>query len=506
MLSIVGIAAYASYVAKGGFYADDWSHAASFNFAEPPRYWSSVADIESVVGGRPLTALLMPAPHALFGLDREAHLALALGLGIATSLCLYLLLRTLAIAPLHSGAIAVLALLFPWSDVIRLWPTGSVIGISVPLALLGVVLALRGLSRGGGPGIAIHAGAGALYFASLLIYEATAGVIALAGLLYFGRASLRTAARRWLADIVVVVAALSYSLSRTVEARHVGSISERIGDLDEFARQSARLVGSALLPVSKPGPVLALVLLAALGTVLAAVVRIRRRPEPELRQWLAITAAAGLAITSSYFIFLGSNLHPGDPGIDMRANAVAGAGFCVLAYAIVATASHLLLRSRAAAAGVTVIAALAIAVGYGVRLRDDEDTWQRAAALQGRVLDAIQQDLAPLPRSSTVLTFGFPAQAGPQVPVFEKSYDLDSAARIHLADRTLGAYPVYRGVKVRCRSDRLVVEGPGDYDRIRALYGRLYFLDVESGATERIEGAGTCREALRSFRPGPLRA
>jgi hypothetical protein len=508
VLVVVGLIAYGAYVAHGGFYSDDWSNAADYRFSAPPKYWTSVGNLEDVIGGRPLAALLIPIPHALFGTHPELHLGLAVALGIAVSLSLYLMLRMLSLAALHAGAIAILALLFPWSDVIRLWSVAGVLSLSVGFLFGGMAMALGGLKRHDRAAIAMHAGADALYLFSVLTYEATAGVAMLAGFLYLGRTSLRGAARRWLADIVVVLAALSYSLATTVNSRHVGSIAERFDDVGEFAHQAALLLVSALVPVgSSNRPVVqGLVLLLVVVIIGVALLRWRQTSEGDLHDWIGLIAAAGVAIAAAYFMFLGSNLHPRDPGIDMRTNILAGTVYCVLAYGIVATGSLLLLRSRPAAAALTVAAALAIAVGYGVRLHDDETTWRRAATLQDEVLSAVDSRLQPLPRASTVVTFGFPAQAGPEVPIFDKSWDLHSAVQLQGGDSTLRAYPVYEGVAVRCGPNTVVVDGRGNYGTFRVDYGRVYFLNISPDRGRRIRTPLACANALRDFHPGPRRA
>ncbi len=502
VLVLVGVLAYGSYVAHGGFYVDDWSDLAGYHFAHAPRYWSDVSELHAVLGGRPLLALLLPVPNALFGVRPEPYLALALGLGIVTSWCFYLLLRTLSMAPLHAAAIAVLALLFPWSDATRLWSTASVTTLSVCFFCLGLVVALHGLKRRGRAAIAMHTGADVLYLLSVLTYEATGAAALLAGLLYLGRAPAASVARRWLADAVVVLGALSYSLSMTVTARHVGSLSERIGDIAQFTRQSALLLVSAIVPRgSSSTPIQALVLFAVTVIVGFGVARLRRGADGALREWLWWVAVAGVAVGAAYFMFLGSHLHPLDPGIDTRTNVFAGLAYSVLAYAIIATASHLVFRSSQVAATTTLSAAVLIAVGYGVRVRDDEAAWRQASALQYQVLTAIDRDLPPLPRASTLLTFDHPAQAAPEVPVFYKSYDLRGALELHANDPTLRAYPVSEGIAVRCEPGSLTVAGPQNYGTYRIGYGRVFFLDVAAGEGRRISSSVACTEALSRFQP-----
>jgi hypothetical protein len=122
------------------------------------------------------------------------------------------------------------------------------------------------------------------------------------------------------------------------------------------------------------------------------------------------------------------------------------------------------------------------------------------------VLAAVGRELPRLPRKSTLLTFGFPAQAGPEVPIFDKSWDLEGAVQLQAGEPTLRAFPIYVGVVVRCRRDAVIVAGPGSYGASRAEYGAAFFLDVARGKSTRIDSSSACRAALRTFRPGPLRA
>ena len=504
-LAGAGLLAFGPNLSQGGFYLDDWSIAADYHFADAPRFWTTVGVQEDVLGGRPVGALLLPLPHALFGLDHELHLASALALGIGASLCLFLALRMLALPALHAGAVAVLALLLPWSDVLRLWPGVSVFEFSVGFLLLGVVVALSGLRRSGRKSVLLHAGADVLYLLSVLTYEATGAVALVAGALYLGRSPLPTALRRWAADVVVVVAALAYSLATTVSERHVGSLGERLGDIGPFLHESALLLVSTLVPFGSLGSAAtALVLLAS--AAIAALALVRGREQPELRRWAYLMAVGAGIIGATYFMYLGSDLHPKDPGVNMRINIVAGLGFVIVAYAIVGAGSRMALRSTSSAAALTVAVAAVIAGGYVNRVRDDADDWARAARLQERVLHLVAERLPPLQARSTLLTFGFPAQTGPEVPVFYKSWDLDGAVEIQAERPGLQAFPVYEGVTVRCGPRRLVVEGEGSYGTSHAAYGRIYFLGADGGEGMRIESAPACSRALRQLRPGPLRA
>ena len=253
LLALLGLLAYGAFVGDGGFYSDDWSHAANYHFAESPRYLNAFEQQQEFLGGRPLSAALMPVPQAIFGPDPTPHLALAVVIGVLLSLCLFVLLRTMRMAPLHAGLIAALVLLFPWADSSRLWATGSVNSVSVAFFLLGLTVALRGFDHSGRRGTMMHAAAAILYLLSVLTYEVTASAALLAGLLYLDRAPRPVALRAWAADAVAVFAALLYSLLATASSRPVATVRDRLEDVPDFVRESFLLLSSALQPFGSMG-------------------------------------------------------------------------------------------------------------------------------------------------------------------------------------------------------------------------------------------------------------
>jgi hypothetical protein len=169
----------------------------------------------------------------------------------------------------------------------------------------------------------------------------------------------------------------------------------------------------------------------------------------------------------------------------------------------VAIACRLVVRSGPAARLALPAAALALAVGYGIRVGQDESSWARASRLQHVVLASIRRSVWPLPRRSTLLTFGFASQVSNQIPVFYKPWDLKGALEWAGDDPTISAYPVYLGVRLRCGSDSVTLHGPGDYGTVTVRYGRLIFLDVPTGVHLTVTSAGACRTGLGRFRPGP---
>jgi len=504
LFALLALLAYGTYVVHGGFYSDDWSHAANYHFADSPRYLNSVSQLEEFLGGRPLSALLMPLPQALFGPHPGPHLALAAFVGVLTSLCFFLFLRTMAMAPLHAWMVAALALLFPWADSSRLWATASVNSLSVCFFLLGLVVALRGFEHRGRRGTLMHAGAALLYLLSVLTYEVTAAAALLAGFLYLGRTSRPRALRSWAADVAVVFAGLLYSLLTTASARPVATIAERVEDLPDFVRDSFLLLASALQPFGNMGrPLQALVLLAAAAVVGVAILRLRRAPDAVLRRWLGWALIGVVAAAAAYFMFLGSHLYPRDPGIDNRINVFAGLAICLVVYAVVACACRLFLEARSAALATAAIALL-IGIGYATALADDLNDWVDAADRQEAILDEADRALLPLPKGSTVIGFGFPSQTAPEVPVFNRPWDLHGALQLRSDDMVTRAYPVYEGIEVACRS-RLLIDGGAGYGSFQLPYDRLYFYDA-AGRVQPVESRAQCSRAIGEYRPGALEA
>src|SRR5205823_3890037 len=128
-------------------------------------------------------------------------------------------LRTLGVSLLHAILIALLFLVFPWSDSTRLWPTAAINNIAVILFLFGLLLALRAVAVPGWRGYAWHAVTLLLYVLSVLTYEVAAVAALVAGWLYIGRAPRRRALRLWTIDVVVVVGALIYEWVATAPTR-----------------------------------------------------------------------------------------------------------------------------------------------------------------------------------------------------------------------------------------------------------------------------------------------
>lgn len=502
-LLVVAVLVYGYYVLHGGFYGDDWSVAGEERLRG---LWTSVSLEHAAAGGRTVSSFVPPFSFWVFGMHPALHLAAAGALWVLTSLCLFVVLRLLAMAPVHAAAIAGLSLLFPWSDSVRLWNDGATVcALSVCLFLLGLILGLRSLRHRGRAAVAMHSGTVVLYILSVLSYEATAAVALLAGVAYIGRTARRAAIRLWLIDAVAVLVALGYDYAATVNTKGIGTLAQRLGDVRRFARESAQLLSASVFPVGSlsswavRGPVLVLVAV----IIVMVVTRLRgRKNSASLAYWLRVAVFAALAIGAAYFMFLGSYHYPADPGGGNRTNVVAGLAYCTIAYAIIAMAATLAFRGRWPAA-VTVVAAVAISAGYIVRVLQDEQTWRHATRLQHVLLSAIDRHVPHLQARTMLLTFGFAAETARDVSIFDESWDLNGAVELSRHDVSLRAYPVWRGVRVGCEAGDVRVSAPGSYGTFTGRYGRVAFFDEPTAAYRRIQTLGQCTQALQTFRPGP---
>jgi hypothetical protein len=489
-----------------------------------------VDSLRSAQGGRPILTQLLPVPHAAFGLDADGHLAIALGLSAATSLCFFLVLRALGMELTHAGAIAALVLVFPWSDSIRLWGNVGVNNVAVCLYLLGVVVALRGLRATGARAVALQLVAAALYAASVLTYEAAFVAALLSVLLYANAANWRAALRRWPADLAAVGGAVAWTAAHTT--KDTASLRTQLGHVPEMSRDALGLIARATLPFGGRSLVLgvAVLLLVAIAARLYMRLPVGDPDRGDLRRWL-LTAAAALACVGAAYAALVPSAYPTalKPGLENRFNILAALPMVVLAYALVMVAATLAGRvlgvPRRRLGVVCAVAACLLGAGYLVRTERDETRWDRAAAFASRVLRAVEAQPRP-PSGTTVYSFRHPAQTAPGVPVFFDTWDMNGAVRLVWGDPTLRGFPVYDGARFSCDRDSirpLLLPTPrgrldtpsaeqdprnGPYwgPARAAPYGRALFVDVPSGRGELIRDQGQCRSATRRYRPGPFEA
>ena len=502
LLAALAAVTYGRHVVGGGFYSDDWANAALYRFGESPRFFHAVDQFADYLGSRPVLAVLLAVPHPLLGDHLWAHHALALVLGVVSCLCCYLFLRAIPMARIHAGIIACLALVFPWADATRPWPTASLNTVALDFAFLGAFIALVGIRRDGRRSTVALAGSAALYALSVLTHEVVGIALLLVGALYLLNAPRSKALRWWAVHAAVVGAALVYTALTTEKA--VGGLGSRLEDLPKYARQSVVLLSYSFVPpgTTSTAPRAAGICVVA-TIVLVAVWRYRKTRDRELGFWLLMVGGSAVTIASAYAVTLSAFLEPLREGVYNRGNLFAAFGYAGLVYALAMTAACLVdgrkQGVRAVAAGVVAL----IAVGYVVRSRDDVADWDRAARLQMPALTATVRAATMLPRGSTVFAFGHPGSLRDGIPIFYVDWDLDGALAMETNDRSLHAYPVYESASIVCDTSRVAITYIHSDSAAQAGYRSTYFLDVPTRAVRRISSVDDCADALRIFRPGP---
>jgi hypothetical protein len=498
-LALAWLGAYVPHFDRGGFYSDDWNFAAIYEDGARDGFSGGLSALLDISSSRPLGTLYAAGRYALFGLDPTGHLVVAGVLWLIVALLFFALLRALGLCPLHAGAIALLALLFPLADSTRLWPAASALNLGLALYLGGTLAALAGLRLRGARALALHAIAVALYLASVVTYEVTTIAILLSFALYRLRTSWRRALGRWAVDVAAVgVVLLLATTQSTVDRAPLTALPERVGEVTAGALSvlswavvplggttdlsAARVAGGLIVVV-----VLAAALRAAAGGERAALVR----------RWLMVAAAAAAAIAAGYLVLLPvEGYNPAHRGIANRLNVFSSLGIATFVYSLSMLAGLVLAWrwGRRAALGVGLGLVAILAVGYSARLLSDERNWHDAAVDQREVLDAIRGSPRPATRDRFV-AFQVPAFTAPGVPVFHETWDLTGALRLLWRDYSLDAYPANNGRVIACRRGGTYVVGGG---ATRLPYGRTRFFGARTGRSRRVGSRADCERSMRA--------
>jgi len=506
VLAVLAVAAVAfgGHLGDGGLYFDDWTTLAIQRYGEEPGFLGAVEAYMSTDGilTRPGLSVLMSVANLALGDSAAGHTTLSILLACGLSVATYALLAGLGMGRLHATVVAVLLLLFPWSDATRFWPTASLNQVAVVLAFGGLLAGMRGAGTGGRRAVLWHALALALYALALLTYEAVAGIVAASLLAYRTRTGWRPAAARWASDVLVAVVALAYL--RSTGTRSTAGAGESLSHAAAIADQAATILAASVSPDSSTPRWLAGGLLLAL--VLAGALLAWRAPAGDparrgARRWLLAGGAGAGVLVLAYLPFVPADpwYTPLQPGEGTRVNLVAALGYVLCAYAAVALAATLAARlapgRRWVAPAVMALGAGGLALGFLDRLSVDRDNWARAAVVQDEVLGKVRAAVPSPARGTALLVAGFPSTVAPGVPVFFWEADLTGAVRVVYDDGSLGGYPMQPGMTLGCDADAIRPAGRHYGPEHATPYGAAILVDLRSGATLRITDPGTCRRA-----------
>jgi hypothetical protein len=510
-LILCGAAIYGPHVADGNFMYDDWALASLVKYAG---YWPTV-NFYLHGDHRPLIALYQPLV-ALIG-SGHVHMVLAwvAFARVAMSLSVYLFLRTLSLERIAVVAIALLVLLFPFSDSGWMYIAGSAGSIAVLLYMVGATVALWGLRARAGrwwpQALAI-----ALYVASVLTYELALIAICLTGALYVLYAPWRQAARRWAMDvgamaITVLVTSRTLPLLPGTDAHQVSPLSQWAPHAKVIYQQGRYVLTAALQPFGAVH--YNRVLAVAVVVILAALVLQSRLPDSDaarrqLRKWLLVVAGAVVGLVCSWVLFVPSDVYysPQVAGVGNRINALAGVCICTLVFAVAMLVSAIVVRlvrrpSGWALAGALALIAL-VGIGYARQVDSDKAEWALASRLQTNEL-AVLHRAVPVPSAGTdLIVFGGPGYTAPGIPIFAASWDLNGAVQLSWHDPSLTAYPVLAGDPPSCGSANVIPPAGVGYSA--GVYGRTIFIDVRTGAAVPIHDRAQCMATLARFPAGPV--
>ncbi len=500
----LGLLVFASYVLHGGFYEDDWGNASTYR---ERGYWGMAFDFWlHEKPWRPVLAFLLPLPHALFGVTPSLHLATGLVLAILASLGFFVFLRAVGIELPHAIGLALLALVFPWSDSLRLWASGSLNNIAPMTYFLGAAAALHALRLEPAQQPrrqVLHALSVGLYLVSLFTYEIAAPAIALSGPVNRTRVSWSALRARWQLDAVMVLVwlvAIVYPSSRLHDVR---SLSDRLTSVPESMVQASSLYASVFLPRGTSSPVAKLIVLVAVGVILGtALRRIRNGDERELWTWLVRACAGFCAVGVGYVMFLGYGLYPLAEGPENRVNTLSTYGFVVAAYSVLVVLCLLVARSGAPWFSILLVGGtLLVGVGFIDRVRADAGRYEASAAQQREQLATLRRVLPRIPRHTTVFTFGHSLTSGHGVPILDAPWVLTAAVKLRWDDPSLIAVSAV-GKDVTCARDEARVEFhvAGSDVVYAARYGRAEFVDLSIPSVRHVDSRRHCRETLAAFR------
>jgi hypothetical protein len=507
---LVASCLYGPHVVEGGFTIDDWGHAASARYFRDEifaSYWA-------FTGHRPILAIYVPFTYIVFGSHEWIHLAWSILLAVAMSTALFALLRRLAIPALHASLIALLVLLFPWSDSIRFWGTAGHISLVIALGISGIVVALRGFEDRAGGRItrekALHACAVVLYAASVLTYEIAGIALLFAGALYLTRAPWPVVRVRWAIDAAVVTACLAWTAIKGDRVQ--SSLQEMLEHAKQLADGSITLLAQATVPFATVNRWVAAAILAAI--VLVATIVWGLRPsnadvDSTLRRWLIAFWTGVVVAALGWVLYIPANPYYQNisPGVGNRTNGLAAIGVVIVIYSAIALLATLLTqrarRVSQMAAFLTVAFAVPLVIGYGHDIRSDQRAWADADKESDRMLSSIKTALPNPPPGSTIYSFDYPGSQVLGIVIFAYQWDLNGAIKLTYDNPTLSGYPILEGTTMRCARKGVEPTGEGWGSLYGAPYGKAFFVDATRVRARRIDSRAACQKSLDHFKPGP---
>jgi hypothetical protein len=520
---VVSLLVFLPHILHGGLQSDDWALFAVDKFPAISGHTTVLGALTTSSGSRIGATLYWAAAIALFAHHVKAYLLLAALLAAVMGAAIYALLRELDFTRSQALAAMVITIVAPSVDTVRFWFTPSGSQLCLTLFFVGLILALKAFEAPPRSARRLHAASLILYIASAAYAEVALPLMALAVVLYFPRAGFRRAAKRWLCDMVIVIAGYvavnafiqtlgpSLRLPKSQWPEHLRLIAD----------QTLTIVTSTLAPFagSRTTVLLGLAVLAAAGALAWRLPRTTATGRAGLRRWAITTGLAAVAVIVPLLIYVPSMFYyePLAPGLGNHIDIPIAAPLGVLILAIIMFAVTVLTElgrnvlSAARPKRVTYpVVALAV-VWFGVvavdgvrHVRNNANIWNAASAQQIRILAAIKHSIRTPVHNATFLTFDAPGAVAVGMPTFYSSFELESAVKVFLNRSDVKGYPVISGVSaVTCLSTGIQVESGGVVESTSS-YGHTYFVDVARTRSLLVNSERACRAQLPGFPPGPF--
>ena len=484
-LATITILSAIPYVARLGFYSDDWGILSDFSA-------SAFASFLSAFPGRAVQAVYSAAQIRLFGLDPLGYHLLDTAVLACAAVLLYLLLVRLRFSRAESFTATLLLLMLPQLTTVRVWFAASQVPLSLALMLASMHFQLS-LARSGK--LWWLAGAVPAAVLSVGAYEIFAPL--LAGFA-FGLAFVRwrksprrrnpRAVAAGAALLALMLLAFLYKLFSSGRAGPVADPKRYILGLHQLFRfdydwrvdSGLNIIatpeayflkpvegwwtGAASVASGEAGWEITgvAVLIGAIGLWRLA----GRNEERSAPRHLLLLGIAAFLLGNAIFLIVPAVTFT-STGMDNRVQVAAAIGVAIIFTALLSMGIGLLRRQHRAIAFAAVVAILG-AVGF-VRIAEIENYWAAAPRLQQRVLSSARVDLRDLPSNSTVILDGVCPYYGPAV-VFEAPWDVGGALTLALGRPMNGDAVSPRMALTRTGLRTSIYKGPSFYPYGQSLY------------------------------------
>ena len=446
-LIAVTLLSAAPYVARLGFYSDDWDILGRFDAAAAQGRWP-IAAIQQVSAARPVGGLYAAALYETFGRDPLGyHFVNTTVLAASVSL-FYLLLARLRVGRAKAFAAALLFVALPQLSTIRVWFATFQVTLSLLLALVSLHAQLSFARSGKMRWAALAVLAAAL---SLAAYEIFVPLLAGFAIALAVAASRKRGVGTWRSMVIVALVmailalALAFKMSTSSRAgalthwdRYVAGAWQMVrpdydwrvdSSLNVFAAidvhfwRVAAGWGSAVADLAT-GRLPLLAVAASAAAAAMAFWRLRSAPAGESRSVrLLLLGAAAFVLGHALFLIVPAIVFT-PTGMGNRVLVATALGVAMIFAGVMAMAARAISEGERTTA-FAIFVAVASFLGF-LRLSTIEAYWAETPALQRSVLESARRDLASVPAGSTVILDGLCPYHGPAV-VFETSWDTGPA-------------------------------------------------------------------------------